>query len=93
LSEEGQEEGTRENLRDEPLMMTQQVEHAEVHEHKEEHDIHSMHDESSLESQWKAQVGAMVKGVEHPFLGPTINEMQVDAKVSSRTTRLLDGSF
>jgi len=36
-------------LRDEPLMMIQDVEHVEVHGHKEEHAIHSVYDESSLE--------------------------------------------
>lgn len=36
----------------------------------------------------KAQVGAMVKEVEPPSLGTTIDEVQVGAEASNKATRL-----
>ena len=34
----------------------------------------------------KAQIEAVIEGFEHPTLGPTIDEVQVDAEASSRVT-------
>lgn len=74
------------DLRDDPLMIIKHKEHLEVLEHEEEYDIHSVHYENLL----KAQIIDVVKGVEHTYLGSTIDEVQVDAKESKRATRLLD---
>jgi len=80
------------NLRGEPLVMTQHEEHSKVHEH-EEYDIHSVYYESYFKSPLKAQVGALVEGVEHPFLvPPAIDEVQVDTEASSGAITLLDDS-
>lgn len=51
-----------------------------------------MHDEPYLESQLKAQVGVGIKIVKHLSLGPTLDEIRIDAEAVRKAPKLLDDS-
>lgn len=69
-------------------LMIQQGNHIKEHESNEEDDKHGVHDEPSLE----AQVGNVVEVVEHPSLGPPIDEVQIHVEAASRAVALSNNS-